>query len=70
MSTSAVPAAAVSSASTVATDPVPNLLVPQHSNHSVDSDSNEDGEDGVFLGVGLPDHFFDNQEVQQGVSGH
>ena len=51
VSTTAVLAAAMGSASTVAIDPVPPLLVPQCSRSSLGSGSNEDGEDEVLAGL-------------------
>ena len=48
VSTPAVQAAAAGSASSVATDPVPPLLVPQCSSSSLGSGGNEDGEEKVL----------------------
>ena len=50
-SISAVSAAAAGSASSVATDPVPPLLVPQHSSSSLGSGGTIDGEEEVLAGL-------------------
>ena len=48
VSTTAVPAAATGSLSSVATDPEPPLLVPQCSSSSLDSAGNVDGEEEML----------------------
>ena len=66
VSRTAVPDAAVSFASSVATDLVLHLLVPQYSSSSLGSSGNKDG----VGGVGWPEHTCIHQEVYQGESGH